>query len=975
MGLLNRLSTTQKDIKNRPIQTADEFQALFTDNPEAIFILNYEGNVTSLNQKLTALLGYKMKDKSLFEKKFFQSRYEEKVRNHFQQAKQGLTTYFEMAVNHIAGHELPIQITFIPSEKFIFSLCKDLTNVKSIEKEISHISHQLEDSQRLTNIGNWEYDIKSNKAYWSNQMYEIMGIQQGEVELDWERVLKSVHPQDHWIYQENFQKALDEKIDLDFEHRIIRGDGSERVVFIRTNVILDDKGEVTRIFGTIQDITDQKELETKLEESEERFKSVSDRLPVGIWSYDVIDDRVTFSSKGIEKILGAGQAKFEEATDLWKNMILQEDREMVEKKQLLLANGEEIHFQYRILDENGKIKWLECKTIPYLDQDGKVTRLDGIIRDFTERKNYLEHLSFLADHDYLTELPNRRYIERKLQEFIQAPFENGKQFAVLYLDLDRFKYVNDTLGHEIGDRFLVSFSVRMKEYLGSETFIARIGGDEFIIILNDITGLENAIQLANNIIAEVEKPFYIDEFELFITTSIGISMYPMDGDNPNELLKNADTALYKAKESGRNDWQVFSPSMNIESFKIYQLERDLRKSLTNEELFVHYQPKVNPKTSKIMGAEALVRWNHPEWGIVSPGEFIPLAEENGFIFKMGDWVLKEVCETLAFWIKRDVPVVPVSVNVSPKRLLKTGFVKMVQQTILEAGIDPSLIELELTEQTIIKNTEATKIIITELKALGVKIALDDFGTGYSSLSYLKDLDIDTLKIDKSFIDGITVNSMNDAIVKSLIFLTKEVDISIVAEGVETKEQLTFLLQQECQLIQGYIYSKAVSNMKFEALLKKEVIQPLQPSSLTKVIENRRKYFRVKLDYPLTADMTIVKFKNKDINLGSSKVIIEDISLGGLKYTANLNLPIQSDMIIQFNTVILGKELQFVGKNVWKLEIDDLYEYGFECIFSEVERDRFALIFNKILIQLKESSILPDSSVLQKNKLSYLKGLK
>lgn len=971
MGLLNLLSNK----KDTTPDVVEEFYTLFTDYPEAIILTDFEGKVISLNQEITSLLGYRKQEAELLASNFFQSKKSEKVRHHFHKATQGYKTTFDTAMRHKkSGKEIPLQITFIPSENFIFVFCKDMTTIKSLEMGLGQINEQLEDSQMVTNIGTWAFDVQSNKPYWSKQMYDILGVHKGDDELSWDHVLNSVHPDDRGIFFGNYQKTLDEKKDLDFEHRIRRNDGQERVVLVRTNVVLDEDREVCCIFGTIQDVTERRELESKLDESEERLKSIADRLTVGIWSYDYVENEMTFCSKGIEEVYGVSTDKFKENPRIWVEFILPEDKEMVENQQLQLARGEEIQFQFRIVDGNGQFKWLEGQTIPYLDESGVLTRIDGIVQDITERMNYTESLAYIADHDYLTKLPNRRYCERKINELIQISADKNIKFAVFYLNLDRFKYINDTLGQKIGDKFLMSFSVRMKKYLGPDTFFARIGGDEFTIIKNDISSIENAIRLANEIISEIEKPFYIEDYELFVTTSIGISTYPTDGKDPHTLIRNADAALYKAKEAGRNDWQIFSPSMNVESFKRYHLERDLRKSIINDELYVHYQPKVNPKTSKIVGAEALVRWNHPEWGIVSPGEFIPLAEENGFIFKIGDWVLKDVCETLARWQKQSIPVVPVSVNVSPKRLLKTDFVKTVQQTIHVAGIDPRLIELELTEQTIIKNTEATKNIITELKALGVKIALDDFGTGYSSLSYLKDLDIDTLKIDKSFIDGITLESTNDAIVKSLIFLSKEIDINIVAEGVETKEQLTFLLQQECQQIQGYIYSRPVSETRFESLLMKEVIQPLQTNALNEAIENRRKYFRAKLDCPLTADMTIIKYKNKDVKLGSSNALIEDMSLGGLKYVSNINLPIRRDMVIKFNTIILGKEVQFVGRNAWKFEIDGLYEYGFEFTLNEAERDRFALIFNKMILQLKEGALLPDSSILHVSKHEYLKSM-
>ncbi|WP_413359116.1 EAL domain-containing protein [Robertmurraya sp. 2P01SA] len=969
MGLFNLLSPNQKD-KNKK---SSDFFSLFTDNPEAIIILDFEGEIVSINKNLSSLLGYRMKERDVLEKHLFQSKEHDKVRYHFHKATQGFSTSFEMSIHQKSGRTLPINISLIPSETFIFAVCKDMTTVKSYENKITRISDQLEDSQRITNIGNWQHDVKSDKTHWSKQIYKIMGISALDFEINSETVYQYVHPHDKEIYLNNIRLILEKKEELDFEQRIVRPDGEERVIFVRANVILDEDGEVERTFGTIQDITEIRTLELKLEESEGRYKSVADHLSVGIWSHDLENNNITFCSKGLENIFGTSIEELKLTPDLLKEYILPEDRGFVEKDALLLSEGKDVNHEFRILDANGQIKWIEGQIIPHLDREGNVVRVDGIVRDITESVNYTESLAFMADHDYLTKLPNRRYNERKIQELIEVSSRKNDSFSVFYLDLDRFKYINDTFGHEVGDRFLVSFSERMQAHLGPEVFLSRIGGDEFIVLSHEIKELEEAIKLANGIIDEIEKPFYIDGYELLVTTSIGISMYPMDGKDYRTILRNADAALYKAKELGRNTWQIFSASMNVESFKLYHLEKDLKKSLINDELYIEYQPKVNPKTSRIEGAEALVRWNHPEWGSVSPKEFIPLAEESGFIFKMGDWVTREVCETLGKWKKQGLPIVPVSVNISPKRLLKAGFVETLMKMIEEAGIEPGLIELELTEQTIIKNTEVAKSIITELKEFGVKVALDDFGTGYSSLSYLKDLDIDTLKIDKSFIDGLTLKNANDAIVKSLIYLSKEVGINIVAEGVETKEQLNFLLQQECQQIQGYIYSKPVSVKKLKSLLKKGFIKPLQTSAVVEAIKNRRKYYRISLDTPLTAEMTIVKFKNKEVKLGSSRALIENLSLGGLKYLSNINLPIQKDMVIMISTQILGMEVKFFGRNVWKLEENGFHEYGFEFILHEVERDRLAPLFNKMVLQLKESTILPDSSILQEKKGVYLKG--
>ena len=337
----------------------------------------------------------------------------------------------------------------------------------------------------------------------------------------------------------------------------------------------------------------------------------------------------------------------------------------------------------------------------------------------------------------------------------------------------------------------------------------------------------------------------IEDFELYITASIGISAYPSNGTTVDEIIKNADAALYRAKGSGKNNYQIYSSTINITSFKQYELERDLRKSIENSQLLLHFQPRVDTLTGKIVSAEALVRWEHPEWGLVSPSEFIPLAEETGFINEISDWVLKQVCSYLSEWIQKELSVVPISINVTADRFLRNDWKSTLLNTLKETDVDPALIELEITETTLIQHEKTVESAFQYLKELGIKIALDDFGTGYSSLSHIKDFSIDTIKIDQSFISQITKTPNVEVIIKSIIFMAKGLNMNIVAEGVETNAQLNFLKQQECHEIQGYIFSKPVPDKKFQSLLKKVILKPIHKSENLK-IQERRNFYRIYL---------------------------------------------------------------------------------------------------------------------------------
>lgn len=971
MSILDIFSAYQKSLGSGsgPL-LGPNFKALYENSQSPAFILDLKGAVITVNKQLTDFLGYSLKEIKNLNTSIIFDRFE-KVQHHFAMATKGIPSLFDTTLINKKGNPVPVNIMFIPCIReeqadLIIGLCRDLTGLENYEK----LKENLEEAQRISRIGSWEYDVVNDKSYWSKQTYKIFGMDNLNIIPDWDKVLSFSHPNDREKWESLLTNAIKYKRDVSFENRIIRKDGKERVVLQKLEVKLGESGDVVRFVGTIQDITDYRIIKKKLAESNSQFQSIADHLPVAIWSLDTKRNQISFCSKGVEVVYGVAQIEFRDNPLLWLKYVHPEDRLMVEMNQEKMWHGEELVHSYRIIDKNGNIKWVEDQALPYVGEDGEITRIDGIVRDITKEKEYSETLFHMANYDYLTNLPNRTNFEEKLNEHIQEAGTEDKQFAIFRLGLDRFKSVNDTLGLNIGDQLLIAIASRLKNLLDRGDFLARIAGDEFAICIEGIKEMDEAIPIAKKIIKEMEKPFFVEDYELFITVSIGISFFPLDGDNSSTLLISASHALKKVKELGRNDWQIFTPSMNIQSFKTFQLESDLHKAMMNNEFYLEYQPKVDTGTGRVKGAEALIRWNHPDWGRVSPGEFIAMAEENGLILEMGDWVLKEVCVLQSKWKKETIPIVPISINISPKHLLKADFTKNVRNSINAAGIEPNLIELELTESVILKNIEKAKQVISDLKDFGVKFALDDFGTGYSSLSYLMELDIDTLKIDKSFIDGIGIKKSNEGIIKSSIFLSKELGMEVVAEGVEEKNQLNFLLQQECHQIQGYIFSKPVKETEFKNLLMTEVLTPNRTESSKDASKNRRKYYRLKFDIPLCADMTVTKFKNKDIKLGTSKVLVEDISLGGLRYLSNINLPIQEDLVLLFTTTILGNQYHLTGRNVWKLEVNGLYQYGFEFNLTETERDKLAPTINQLTLQLKSNPSLPNCRFLQGNKMKY-----
>lgn len=426
-------------------------------------------------------------------------------------------------------------------------------------------------------------------------------------------------------------------------------------------------------------------------------------------------------------------------------------------------------------------------------------------RDITERKRLEEEIKYHAYYDSLTDLPNRILLQDRLLQGLTYAEKNGEKVAILYLDLDRFKLINDTFGHSYGDLLLRAVANRIKDCLPDSATLSRQGGDEFTIFLPSIKNEEDIMLVVNDVIESFAEPFTLRDYEVYIKTSIGISVYPDHGTTPDALIKNADTAMYKSKEITGNSYHLFSPGMDTRTFESIKYENDLYKAIDQNELVLYYQPQMNYLTNEMIGMEALIRWNHPEDGLISPDLFIPLAEETGLIVPIGEWVLQEGCKKLKEWHRLGFTDLHIAINLSVRQYEQDNLFSMIKNILDEVGLSPEFLHLELTENHIIKNTELTLKTMKQLQDYGIRIAIDDFGTGYSSLGYLKDLPINTLKIDKSFISEMTNDET--AITKTIITLAHNLNLDVIAEGVETKEQAEFLIAQKCNLMQGYFFSR------------------------------------------------------------------------------------------------------------------------------------------------------------------------
>jgi diguanylate cyclase (GGDEF)-like protein/PAS domain S-box-containing protein len=475
-----------------------------------------------------------------------------------------------------------------------------------------------------------------------------------------------------------------------------------------------------------------------------------------------------------------------------------------------------------LIRRDGAESPIEDSAAPIHNRQGQVTGGVIVFHDVSAARATTLRMGYLAQHDSLTDLPNRLLLHDRLTEAVSLAHRYRRQLAVLFLDIDRFKHINDSLGHGIGDRLLRSIAQRLLGCVRASDTVSRQGGDEFVILLSELTNAEDATICADKILETLRTPHRIDEHDVHVTASIGIVTYPDDGADCETLMKHADFAMYHAKDNGRDNRQFFKRDLSLRAVKRQSLEDSVRHALDRQEFSVHYQPKVNLETGGIVGVEALIRWMHPDLGHVSPAEFIPIAEECGLMVPIGQWVLGQACHQAQAWQEIGLAPIRIAVNISAAELHAKEFSKGVGVILAETGLDPRFLELELTETFLVQDSTATLAVLQDLKELGLKLALDDFGTGYSSLNHLKRFPIDTLKIDRSFVRTITTNTDDASIVGAVISMGRNLHMRVVAEGVETREQLAFLQDRECPFGQGYYFSKPLSGQACTQLLRRGI---------------------------------------------------------------------------------------------------------------------------------------------------------
>jgi diguanylate cyclase (GGDEF)-like protein/PAS domain S-box-containing protein len=571
-------------------------------------------------------------------------------------------------------------------------------------------------------------------------------------------------------------------------------------------------GTLITAFNTMVDTMDQQQR--TLLESETRFRSLAEMSTDWYWEQDT-NHRFSLMSRGLEKTnvtTGIGEAR-------WELPIVNVTPEQWAEHRALLDRHEPFrNFVYQIRNVIGELRTFSVSGKPIFDAQGVFTGYRGIGTDITDREAAEQRIEYLAYHDTLTGLPNRLLVQDRFEQAMAQAERKQSKVALVYLDLDNFKSINDTLGHAAGDEFLKEVARRLRACVRDSDTISRQGGDEFLLVLGELPDTEVVSAIVIKIMERLQEPMHLDTHELSSSASIGVAIGPDDGHDFETLRKKADLAMYRSKESGRNTYHFFDPTMDAEAGEHLFMRNGLRHALERQEFVLHYQPQIDLASGAVIGAEALIRWNHPELGLVAPARFIPVAEESGLIVPIGEWVLREACCQAVAWQQAGLPELAMAVNLSAVQFKRGDIEKSILHALESSGLDPSLLELELTESILIQNVENVLATVKRLKLLGVKISIDDFGTGYSSLSYLKRFDIDKLKIDQSFVRDLATDPDDAAIVRAIIQMARSLNLRTIAEGVETVEMLEQLRSFQCDEAQGYYFARPMPAADFASYL-------------------------------------------------------------------------------------------------------------------------------------------------------------
>ncbi|MGM7702494.1 bifunctional diguanylate cyclase/phosphodiesterase [Pseudalkalibacillus sp. Hm43] len=858
--------TNKKRIENELQSSKERYRYLYENTPAMYFTLNKEGTLLSFNETGSSRLGFTNQDligQSF--SNFIDSRDKERYNHFIRQIKPGVDQCIEVRLLHKNN------------QSFWVSQRMNVISPRVGETEIVCVSYEVQEQKET------EAQLKGQKRIFELiatdiMLEEVLEVTAKTLESHIDDTFCTIHlySAEKEVLQLASAPSICEKHSLQLAEMTVGEDvsGCGRSASLKKPVIVSDieddplslhlhhffyehsiraywvmpilssnnelLGIVTiyslknrlpskqdeRLIKMYTDIAviaiEQKQTKQALKESETRLNIMTENMSDLIVLFDR-KGHINYVSPAYKKIFGRAPMLENKFID---HVHVEDQEAVLESFGRLFQTSERQDVECRYRNAEGEYVVIEARAMPVLDENDQVKQVVVVARDITKRKKTEETIKHMAYHDSLTDLPNRRKFQEDLDKLIHRSKNKNLIAGVLFLDMDRFKVINDSLGHAFGDRVLSVVATRLKSLIAEKGQVYRMSGDEFTILIPHVIHISDLNNITKLVSQSFRQPIVIEEHEFHISFSIGVALYPDDGEDVESLLAHSDMAMYRAKEKGRNSYEFYRPSMNINNYERLVLENDLHKAIENEELLLHYQPRIDVATNEIIGVEALVRWKHPQWGLISPGEFIPLAEETGLIVQIDNWVLKEACLQNKRWQEQGIPPIRMAVNFSARQFLQRNLASSIRKVLKEVEMDGKWLEIEITESTLMKYEESIVQSLEELERMGVGIAIDDFGTGYSSLSYLKKFHVHALKIDQSFIKGIGKSPDEAAIARAVITLGHSMKMRVVAEGVETEDQFAFLKEQNCNEVQGFHFYRPMDVSSIDQLLKEKTVTPL-----------------------------------------------------------------------------------------------------------------------------------------------------
>ncbi|TCI57474.1 phosphodiesterase [Exiguobacterium sp. SH1S21] len=703
-----------------------------------------------------------------------------------------------------------------------------------------------------------------------------------------------------------------------------------------TNIPAYDDQLIVGVYGIARDITNEDRLKSDVE----RFRDLYEHVEASIYRKDLRTGKLEFYTAGFETLFQTAPKAMGEDPSSCHHVIHQNDLAKVRAAHTHVEAGQETTVLYRT-NLNDSVNWVEERLIPKFDDDGTVIAVISIAHDITRLKTQEEQIWQLAMHNSLTGLPNRSLFLHELCERI----EQHEHIAVLTISFNSIHRINHDFGYKVGDDWIVAATSALLHRLPNGSFVGHLGGDEFMLLLTDITDESSLITSCQSLLQLGDKQIQVGPYEWRPPVSIGVSRYPHDSTVAEELLQYANTALGRTNLPGMDRFVFYASSFNIDSYRRHQLGNDLSRAIDENELFLEFQPKVDAWSGRIVGAEALVRWQHPEWGRIPPNDFIPLSEESDLHIQLADWVLHHTCAHLRDWQDKDLPVVPVSINVSPKRLSHGQYAETVTRALSHYTLPPSLLEIEILETDVLNDNRKIHDTLEQLDAANIRVALDDFGTGYSSLSYLQQYPIKTIKIDQQFAADLHKNKKTQAIVRTILFMAEEFAMDVVIEGVETLEQLDVARRLNCRIVQGYLFSRPLGAEQFERTLEDRFLATTETvgSAVTRQA------------FSLEASVTIHKFHDRELSIGSTPIVVTKNGLQSLHFHAPILLPVTEAIELKIFLPQIGDKTDILVRLVRVTELESgLFEY--EASYLDTSES------HRVMMTLQQNTQVPKSSL-------------